>query len=182
MDIFKKAIGAQAGMDYEPIAVLATQVVAGQNIAYLCKGTLETESPETSWVIVVVYNDLQGEASITGVATIDLANVETTEDTADGEAVGAWEIREATSGVAMTAEAAQAFSKAAENYDGVEINPLALLGTQVVSGTNYLILGTGHAVVQNPVTSLYVATVYEDLQGNCEFTDVSQFDLLAYVG
>ena len=147
MDIFKKAIGAQAGMDYEPIAVLATQVVAGQNIAYLCKGTLETESPTTSWVIVVVYNDLQGEASITGVATIDLA-----------------------------------FSKAAENYDGVEINPLALLGTQVVSGTNYLILGTGHAVVQNPVTSLYVATVYEDLQGNCKFTDVSQFDLLAYVG
>ena len=108
MDIFKKAIGAQAGMDYEPIAVLATQVVAGQNIAYLCKGTLETESPETSWVIVVVYNDLQGESSITGVATIDLANVETTEDTADGEAVGAWEIREATNGVAMTAEAAQA--------------------------------------------------------------------------
>ena len=64
----------------------------------------------------------------------------------------------------------------------VEINPLALLGTQVVSGTNYLILGTGHAVVQNPVTSLYVATVYEDLQGNCKCTDVSQFDLLAYVG
>ena len=105
MDIFKKAIGAQAGMDYEPVAVLATQVVAGQNIAYLCKGTLETESPETSWVIVVVYNDLQGEASITGVATIDLADVKTTEDTANGEAVGAWEIREATSGVAMPAEA-----------------------------------------------------------------------------
>lgn len=182
MEIFTKAIGAQAGMDYEPIAVLATQVVAGKNIAYLCKGTLETDNPTTEWVIVVVYNDLQGEASISSVATIDLADVKTTEDAANGEAVGAWEIQEATSGVAMTAEAAQAFSKAAENYDGVEINPLALLGTQVVSGTNYLILGTGHAVVQNPVTSLYVATVYEDLQGNCEFTDVSQFDLLAYIG
>lgn len=182
MDIFKKAIGAQAGLDYEPIAVLATQVVSGQNIAYLCKGTYETENPTTDWVIVVVYNDLQGDASVTGVATIDLANVETTEDTADGEAVGAWEIQEAASGVAMTDEAAQAFSKAASNYDGVEINPLALLGTQVVSGTNYLILGTGHAVVQSPFSSLYVATVYEDLQGNCEFTDVSQFDLLAYVG
>ena len=179
---FEKALGAQAGMDFEPVAVLATQVVAGQNIAYLCKGTPTTQNPVTEWDVVVVYKDLQGEASITSVAPIDLTDIKTTNDSANSEAVGAWEVREATSGVAMTAEAAQAFSKASKEYDGVEINPLALLGTQVVAGTNYLILGTGHAVVQNPVTTLYVATVYEDLEGNAEFTDVSQFDLLAYIG
>ena len=177
-----KALGAQAGMDYEPIAVLATQVVAGRNIAYLCRDTLTTQEPVVEWDVVVVYSDPQGNASITSVTPIDLANVKTTEDAADSEAVGAWSVKEASEGVAMTGEAAQAFSKAAENYDGVEINPLALLGTQVVSGTNYLILGTGNAVVQDPVTSLYVATVYEDLQGSCEFTDVAQVDLLAYVG
>lgn len=181
-DTFAKAISTQAGLDYEPVAVLATQVVSGQNIAYLCKGTVETPAPTTGWVVVVVYKDLQGNATISSVATIDLNDVKTAENAAAPGAVGAWEVRDATSGVAMTAEAAQAFSKASENFDGVEINPLALLGTQVVSGTNYLVLGTGHAVVQNPVTSLYVTTVYEDAQGKCEFTDVSVFDLLAYVG
>lgn len=180
--VFMSAAGAQAGMDFQPIAVLATQVVAGQNIAYLCKGTPTTQDPVTEWDVVVVYKDLQGDASISSVTPIDLADVKATEDTALGEAVGAWEVKEATSGTAMTAEAAQAFSKAAEEWDGVEINPLALLGTQVVAGTNYLVLGTGHAVVQDPATSLYVATVYEDLEGNCEFTDVSQLDLLAYLG
>ena len=181
-EIFMNAAGAQAGMDLQPVAVLATQVVAGQNIAYLCKGTPTTQDPIAEWDIVVVYNDLQGEASISSVTPIDLADVKTTEDASSVEAVGAWEVVDATSGVAMTAEAAQAFSKAAENYDGIMINPLALLGTQMVAGTNYLILGTGHAVVQDPIASLYVATVYEDLEGNCEFTDVSQFDLLAYIG
>lgn len=181
-DIFMKAIGAQAGMDYEPIAVLATQVVAGQNLAYLCRDTLTTDEPVVEWDIVVVYNDVQGDASITSVTPIDLSDIKTTDEIADSEAVGAWEVQSATSGAAMTPEAAEAFSKAAENHDGVEINPLALLGTQVVAGTNYLILGTGNPVVQNPVTSIYVATVYEDLEGNCEFSDVSQFDLLAYIG
>ena len=180
-EIFEKALGAQAGMDFKPIAILATQVVAGQNYAYLCKGTPTTQNPVEEWDVVVVYQDLQGDASITSVTPIDLADIKTTDDTA-AEAVGAWEVREATSGVAMTVEAAKAFSKASEEYDGVVINPLALLGTQVVAGTNYLILGTGNAVVQSPVTAVYVATVYEDLEGNAEFTDVSQFDLLAYVG
>lgn len=182
-ETFEKAMGAQAGMDYEPIAVLATQVVAGRNLAYLCRDTpTSAEDVAAQWDIVVVYSDPQGNASISSVAPIDLADVKTTDEAASAEAVGAWEVQEASSGVAMTPEAAQAFSKASENYDGVEINPLALLGTQVVAGTNYLILGTGNAVVQNPVPVIYVATVYEDLKGNAEFTDVSQFDLLAYVG
>lgn len=180
-ETFDKAAGAQAGMNYEPIAVLATQVVAGQNYAYLCRGTSTTQEPVTEWDVVVVYKNLQGDASITKVTPIDLTNIKTTEEVASAEATGAWEVREASSGVAMTAEAAQAFSKASEGYEGAQINPLALLGTQVVSGTNYMILGTGKPVVDSPKCALYVATVYQNLEGNAEFTEVAMVDLLAYV-
>ena len=182
--IFDKAVDAQPDLgkgDDQPVAVLATQVVAGTNYAYLCKGVPPSPDSDELWAIFGVYNDLQGNARIISAASIDIPDIETTDTAPDGQMTGAWEIREATSGVAMTAEAAQAFSKASENYDGVQINPLALLGTQVVAGTNYLILGTGPAAADNPTTVLYVATVYEDLQGNAEFTDVSQFNLLAYV-
>ena len=175
-ETFEKAAKAQAAEDYEPIAVLATQVVAGQNIAYLCR-----DDATTQWDIVIVYSDPQHNASITGVSPIDLADIKTTENVTDGEATGAWEVQEATSGIAMTAEAAQAFSKATKDYEGPEINPLALLGTQVVAGTNYLILGTSNVANQDAASTVYVATVYEDLQGNAQLTDVSQLDLLTYV-
>ena len=181
VELFKKAASAQAGMNFEPIAILATQVVAGQNLAYLCRDTLDVQNAAPEWDIVVVYSDPQGEASITSVTPIDLADIKTTDKAPMAGATGAWEVREASHGAAMTPEAAQAFSKASEGYDGVQINPLALLGTQVVSGTNYLILGTGKAAGQDPVASVYVATVYEDLKGNATFTDVSQLDLFAYV-
>ena len=180
-ETFEKAAGAQAGKNFEPIAILATQVVSGQNYAYLCRGTSTTQNPTTEWDVVVVYKNLQGDASVTKVTPIDLTDIKTTEEVIGAEATGAWEVREATNGVAMTAEAAQAFSKASEGYEGIQINPLALLGTQVVSGTNYMILGTGKPVVDSPKCALYVVTAYENLEGNSEFTNTAMLDLLAYV-
>lgn len=181
-ETFEKAISAQADADLEPIAVLATQVVAGQNLAYLCRDNSAAPDEAAQWDIVVVYSDPQHKASISSVASIDLANIESVDKADRGEAVGAWEVKEASSGVAMTAEAAQAFSKAIKDYKGDEINPLALLGTQVVAGTNYLILGTSNTKGQGSDSAVYIATVYEDLDGNAELSDVSQLDLLAYVG
>ena len=46
------------------------------------------------------------------------------------------------------------------------------MGTQVVAGTNYMFLCEGSKVVQNPKPELYVVKVYQDLNGNADFTYV----------
>ena len=71
--------------------------------------------------------------------------------------VGSWSITESTE---MTAEAQKAFDKAIEGLMGVNYSPVALLGTQLVSGTNYCVLAYGSLVTADPVTGLiYRASV-----------------------
>lgn len=180
-EIFSKATEEYVGADLEPVTVLATQVVAGTNYAYLCQSTIVTANPTTSWAIAVVYNDLEGNASITSVTDIDLTDIKVAKNASSDEVVGGWEVRDPSDVIALSPEASEAFGKASENYDGVSLTPIALLGTQVVAGTNYLVLCQGSTVTQNPKQELYVAWVYADLEGNAEFTEVELFDLLEYV-
>lgn len=181
-EIFAKASETYTGVDLEPVAVLATQLVSGTNYAYLCKATPVTAEPTTHWVVAVVYNNLEGDATITNVEDIDLADVEVADDAEDtSELVGAWEIRALDKGAALPDGAEEAFNKALQDYDGVSLKPIALLGTQVVAGTNYLVLCQGAPVVQDPKDCLYVAKVYEDLEGNAQLAEVQTLDLLEYV-
>jgi hypothetical protein len=141
-----------------------------------------TDDATTQWAIVVVYADLEGNASRTDVNYIDLANVKVASDAQDSsEFVGAWEVRDPGNAAVLAEDAHEAFAKASKNYDGVALTPMAQLGTQVVAGTNYLVLCEGAPVVQNAKPALYVAQVYADLEGNAEFTSVQPLDLLAYV-
>lgn len=181
-EIFAKASERYTGVDLEPVAVLATQLVAGTNYAYLCKATTVTADPTTHWVVAVVYNNLEGDATITNVEDIELADIEVADDAEDmSELVGAWEIRALDEGATLPEGAEEAFNKALQGYAGVTLKPIALLGTQVVAGTNYLVLCQGAPVVQDPKDCLYVAKVYEDLEGNAQFAEVQTLDLLEYV-
>ena len=65
---------------------------------------------------------------------------------------------------------------------GVDYTPVALLATQVVSGTNYRLLCAGTPVTPNGVTELYVVDVYEDTSGKAEITDAQKVLLAEYVG
>ena len=57
----------------DTLAYLGSQVVAGTNYAILCKGEL-TEDPSAERIFVVtVYEDLEGNASITNSCILDLA-------------------------------------------------------------------------------------------------------------
>ena len=51
---------------------------------------------------------------------------------------------------------------------GVDYEPIAYLGYQIVAGKNYLILCESKIVVPDPIPSLTLVTVYEDLDGNCK--------------
>lgn len=89
-------------------------------------------------------------------------------------AVGGWTPVE---GAKMTDDAQSAFDKAMEGLIGVNYVPVALIGTQLVSGTNFCILC--EAAVVSPDAKPYYALVYiyRDLQGKAEVTNIVKLDI-----
>lgn len=88
--------------------------------------------------------------------------------------VGGWTL---TEDGALTAEAQGAFDKAMEGLIGVNYTPVALLGTQLVSGTNYCILCEAAVVYPDAQPYYALVTVYQDLQGKAEVRNIVAMDL-----
>ena len=179
--VFKSATADSDAGKYTPVAVLATQVVSGTNYAFLC------QTDANAWDIVAVYQDLQGKDSVMSDKAIDIAEVKADSlDRAGGdeELVGAWEVVMPEAPAVLPEDAWVAFDTAFESYandKGLDLIPVASLGSQLVSGTNYRILCAGQESASKPATSLYVVDVYAPLQGDPEFTSVNYFDLLSYI-
>ena len=174
----KAVYDAAEGTDpsIEPVALLATQVVSGLNYAFLGKGA-------SSWYVLVCWKDAGGKTMLTSTKAIDLADVKTVDQSLLSEdLVGGWTVPLPETAATLPENAQAAFDKAQQGYTGVGFTPIALLGTQVVSGANYLFLCDGTKVIENPAAELYVVTVYQDPQGNAEITSVEAFDLLYYIG
>lgn len=66
-----KALEGLVGVGYQPVALLATQVVAGTNYCILCKGTTVTAVPQPFYALVYVSEDLQHNASVMDIQRID---------------------------------------------------------------------------------------------------------------
>lgn len=179
--VFEQATETMTGVGYTPVAVVAEQIVSGTNRAYLCTGTVVTPGAEPEWYVLTVYEPLEGSPEIIGTIKMDIENIYILEDVNTQEAVGSWEVKKADP-VKLPENAQNAFDKAVEGYTGVGFSPVALLGTQTVSGTNYRILCRGEMVTKDPVVSLYVIDVYEDLEHNAQITDVKIVFLEMYAG
>ena len=92
----------------------------------------------------------------------------------DTETVGGWAITQSPE----ISEAAQgAFDKAMETLVGVNYTPLALLGTQVVSGTNYCFLCEATVVAPEAQPYYAIVSVYEDLQGGAQVLNIVAMDI-----
>ena len=88
--------------------------------------------------------------------------------------VGGWTL---TEDAALTEAAKGAFDKAMEGLVGVNYTPVALLGTQLVSGTNYCLLCEATVVYPDAKPYYAVVTVYQDLQGKAEVRNIVALDL-----
>lgn len=93
---------------------------------------------------------------------------------AETEAVGGWTLTEDGT---VTKEARDAFDKAMEGLTGVNYTPVALLGTQVVSGMNYSLLCEAAVVYPDARPYYAVVTVYQDTQGKAEVKNITALDL-----
>jgi hypothetical protein len=64
---FDKATEDLDGAEYTPVALMATQVVAGMNYCILCQITPVVPNATPTWALVYIYADLDGNAEITNV-------------------------------------------------------------------------------------------------------------------
>ena len=162
--VFNKATATLAGVEYVPVANIATQVVSATNHRVLCKATATVPGAESTYVLLTVCEDLNGNAGITD-------TVETEVKAEFSENDGGWA---EPASPAVTDEARSALTKACEALAGVEYSPVALLGTQVVAGVNYRILCEAKATVPGAETEYAILTVYADPQGKAEITDTAE--------
>ena len=65
---FRKATDGLVGVNYVPVALLSTQVVAGTNYRILCEATTVYPGAEMHYVVITVYESLDGSASILNVS------------------------------------------------------------------------------------------------------------------
>lgn len=170
-----------SGSNATPVALLATQVVAGTNYAFLCKE--EAGADAARWVVNTIYVDLEGKASLLSSCPIDLANVATIPASGQQGApiAGGWQAQASGKPPMLEESAENAFESAAADYKDVALVPVALLGTQVVSGVNYLVLCTGTPDGVDTAPSLYVVKVYQDAGGTAQITSAEPLDLSHYI-
>ncbi len=70
---FDKAMEKLVGADYIPVALLATQLVAGTNYCILCQTTPVVPNGKPHWTLAYIYADLQGNAEILNVYDLDVS-------------------------------------------------------------------------------------------------------------
>ncbi len=179
---FDKAKETFTGSELKPVAFLASQVVAGTNYMILCQATTTTETPSTSYQMVVVYAELERTAEITQIKDFDLLAYTQGEGSEINteKVAGGWEVAEDKGSVVIPQEAKDAFDKATEKLDGNELEAMALLGTQVVAGTNYAFLCFSTLQTEETIKGIQVVTVYEDLKGNAEVSNICAVDPADY--
>ena len=78
-EAFTKAAENLVGVDYKPLAVLGTQVVAGMNYCILSEATVVAPDAQPEYALVYLYVDLDGNSEVTDVVNI----VTDSEETAD---------------------------------------------------------------------------------------------------
>lgn len=171
LNIFNNASKKYNDLKLEPVALLAEQVVAGKNYMFFAKAKNEYKN-ETTYKMVVVYNDLKNNSSIKSVEDFDISKYAGEESPKKySTSVGTWTINGTGKALMLDDEKVQyAFDNASSNMDSMLFNPICLIGKQIVSGTNYAILTYGKGANGEDDESVYVATIYENLDGESEMT------------
>ena len=91
-----------------------------------------------------------------------------------GEALpGGWELPESYD---ITDDEKKAFEEAIKDTDGVNYEPMMIIGTQVVSGTNYAFLCKAEAVSPEAESYWSVVYVYKNLDGKSELLNIAAME------
>lgn len=147
------------GAEYEPICYLGSQVVNGTNHAVLCEQTVIT-GRDTKNIVVVVFNEKPN--------AMELALVRIDTIVEGGLPLGGTSIDVKMD---IPDDVYKIWEEAFEGMVGANVEPFALLGTQVVNGTNYIFGAVLTPVVANPESKAVVVTINEK-SGTVKFADM----------
>lgn len=163
---FGKATAGLMGVNYQPIALLGTQVVAGTNYAILVRSTVVYPDAQPEIKVMYIYEDLQGNVEVTGFQTI-----------IGEQLMGGFTANSGKLGIKSNKDVYSAYKKAVSGLTGVSYTPAAYLGSQVVAGTNYMILCRSKVVYPGAAAQWSLVKVYKDLKGNASFLDAETLEL-----
>lgn len=182
VNAFNEAKANYTSLNLDLVALLGSQVVSGTNYMYLAKGYQTGESDKATYKIVVVYRNLEGKSTITKVSDFDFTNYTNVNKEASGEQLsGGWSAQSTGKPYDIPDDKIQSvFNEAVSTLAGMSFKPIAVLGKQLVSGTNYAILCFGAATVPDAIENVYLLTVYEDLEGTCEVVSHAYIDLALF--
>ena len=185
---FDKAMETLTGSYNEviPIAYIGRQIVSGTNYALLCRVTYADEKAPAGLVVLAAYEDLEGNTKLLSSEEFNIADFCTGDEAMDENEeaeplAGGWQTPEQITAAEIPEEAKEAFNKAVEGLTGNELTPMALLGTQVVAGTNYAFLCHSKLATAEAAESIQIVIVYEDLEGNATISGMSNVDVSRYV-
>ena len=153
-DAFDKAMDGLVGVNYTPLALLGTQLVAGTNYCILCEAAVVYPGAQPYYAVVTAYRDLQGGAEVRNIVALDLGRIAETGTIEDshptgGQLLGGWTVDR---------------DSYLEVPDGV-----MHLATQVVAGANHAVLCKGWKL----------CFVYADTQGKTEILKTVALDIAA---
>ena len=166
--IFKEAISKIDGYSHEPVALLATQLVAGTNYCFYCKSTATASSGPLSSVITYINVKPDGTAEY----ICDSRDFFYTSENVPG----GWENAADPS---ITEDIKKIMAKATETITGEDFEPVAYIASQVVAGKNHAILckATPSTKGLSNEAKYVIVTIYENLEGKCEISKITDVSL-----
>lgn len=94
---------------------------------------------------------------------------------------GGWELYLDNNELMIEERILNSFNDAKKEYNDLELEYVALLEKQVVAGMNYRFLAKGYKKGEEDKTKYVIVTIYHNLEGILEITNVYDFDVTKYV-
>ena len=142
-DVFSKFLGAE----YTPIAYLGEQVVNGLNHAILAEQLLTT-GRDTKNVVIIVLNEKEEAFSLVSITPV----VESS------EGYGGVKIDVKTD---IPADAKVSYDVCMAGFVGSDVEPFALLATQITKGTDYIFAAESKVVAPGTSKKVVLLTTNE---------------------
>jgi len=176
-DIFNDATQDISGVAYTPVAYLGSRVDAGTELAYLCKAT--SEDGGKYWSMVYINEQINGEAKLAKDICIDVfgsVNDKTVQKLADTDEdlLGGWETSDEYN---LPDDMKSVIEETLGEVNEVTYTPKMVMGTQVVSGTNYAILCSTNDNSSDANAYWSIVYVYINLNGEGQILNASTLSL-----
>lgn len=169
---FEQAAEGLLGVDYEPLILVARQIVNGTDYCILCRARVVSPDAPSYFSLVYVNADLQGKAKILNIAVLENTG-------AAGFVPGSWTANDGGIALEDHEDVRSAFDKAMEGLVGAGYEPLAFLSRQTAAGSNYCFLARVTPVVPDARPALAQVYIYADLQGDARLGGVTKLILNA---